>query len=80
MVVISTPTFCVSRFCGPITDSVLDLAKEYGDDIDFVNLEVWQDFEANLLNPAAAVWIAPTPETDGGEPWVFVVDSEGVIA
>lgn len=79
MVVVSTPTFCVSRFCGPITDSVHDLALQYGDRMAFIHLEVWQDFEANTLNPAAAEWIAPTPETDGGEPWVFVIDANGVI-
>ncbi len=79
MVVVSTPTFCVSRFCGPITDSVHELFLQYGDRMEFIHLEVWQDFEANALNPAAAEWIAPTPETDGGEPWVFVIDADGAI-
>ncbi|MGH8914903.1 MAG: TlpA family protein disulfide reductase [Acidimicrobiia bacterium] len=79
MIVVSTPTFCVSRFCGPITDSVHDLALQYGDRMEFVHLEVWRDFEANQLNPSAAEWIAPTPDTQGGEPWVFVVDAEGII-
>lgn len=79
MIVVSTPTFCVSRFCGPITDTVHDLALQYGDRMEFVHLEVWEDFEANQLNPSAAEWIAPTPNTQGGEPWVFVVDSNGII-
>jgi len=79
MIVVSTPTFCVSRFCGPITDSVHDLALQYGDRMEFIHLEVWQDFAANQLNPAAAEWIAPTPETQGGEPWVFVIDADGTI-
>jgi hypothetical protein len=79
MVVVSTPTFCVSRFCGPITDSVQQLALEYGDRMEFIHVEVWQDFAANELNPAAVEWIAPTPEADGGEPWVFVIDADGII-
>ncbi|MCO6502096.1 MAG: hypothetical protein J5I28_03340 [Acidimicrobiales bacterium] len=79
MVVVSTPTFCVSRFCGPITDSVHQLTLEYGDRMEFIHLEVWQDFAGNELNPAAVEWIAPTPETDGGEPWVFVIDADGTI-
>lgn len=80
MVVVSTPTFCVSRFCGPITDSVHQLAQRFADtDMAFIHLEVWQDFETNTVNPAAREWIAPTPETDGAEPWVFVVDHQGVI-
>lgn len=79
MIVVSTPTFCVSRFCGPITDSVQELAVRYGDQMEFIHLEVWQDFAANQLNPSAAEWIAPNPEREGGEPWVFVVDSDGII-
>ena len=79
MIVVSTPTFCVSRFCGPITDSVQDLASRYGDRMEFIHLEVWQDYAANKVNPAAAEWIAPTPETDGREPWVFVIDHNGII-
>lgn len=79
MVVVSTPTFCVSRFCGPITDTVHELALQNGHRMDFIHLEVWQDFAANKLNPAAADWIAPTPETEGGEPWVFVIDANGNI-
>lgn len=79
MVVVSTPTFCVSRFCGPITDSVEELDARFGDEMDFIHLEVWEDFQSNALNPAAAEWIAPTPETEGGEPWVFVVDTDGII-
>ena len=79
MVVVSTPTFCVSRFCGPITDSVHELALQYGDRMEFIHLEVWQDFAANQLSPAAAEWIAPTSQTQGGEPWVFVIDADGTI-
>lgn len=79
MVVVSTPTFCVSRFCGPITDSVQELGARFGDRMTFIHLEVWRDFEDNELNPAAVEWIAPTPETAGREPWVFVVDADGVI-
>ncbi len=79
MVVVSTPTFCVSRFCGPITDSVSELALRFGDRMAFIHIEVWQDFEADVVNPAATEWIAPTPETDGREPWVFVIDADGVI-
>lgn len=81
MVVVSTPVYCQSRFCGPITDSVEGLAKKYGDRMAFVHLEVWQDFDKKALNPAAAEWMTPKgdPNADLQEPWVFTVGRDGVI-
>lgn len=79
MVVVSTPTYCTSRFCGPITDSVAALARRFGDRMAFVHLEVWQDFEAKKLNPAAAAWINPPGADDAREPAVFTVDATGSI-
>ncbi len=80
MVVISTPTYCQSRFCGPITDSVQALASEYGnDEMAFVHLEIWRDFEAKQLNPEVSDWIAPTGTEDAREPWVFTVGRDGRI-
>jgi hypothetical protein len=80
MVVVSTPTYCVSRFCGPVTDSVAALARRFGDRLVFVHLEVWEDFDAKKLNPAAAAWIYPSGAEDAREPAVFTVDARGVIA
>jgi hypothetical protein len=79
MVVVSTPSYCQSRFCGPITDHVAALARRSDGRTDFVHLELWKDFDGNVMNEAAAAWIAPTPETDVREPWVFVVDASGRI-
>lgn len=79
MVVISTPVYCVSRFCGPITDSVQRLAGKYGDRMQFIHIEVWRDFQAKQMNKAAAEWIYPPGAEDVFEPWVFVVDDQGVI-
>lgn len=79
MVVVSTPTYCQSRFCGPITDSVSGLAERHGDQMAFVHLEVWRDFEKNEVNEAAKEWISPPGVTDAREPWVFVVGRDGRI-
>jgi peroxiredoxin len=78
VVVVSTPTYCVSQFCGPITETVEGLADEYGDVAEFVHLEVWEDFNENVLNDAAAAWIQT--ESGGGEPWTFLVGADGRIA
>jgi hypothetical protein len=78
VVMISTPVYCVSRFCGPLVEEVAALALDYADRADVVHLEVWEDFEAQRVNPAAAEWI----ETEAGsfEPWVFLVGADGNIA
>jgi len=80
LVVVSTPTYCVSRFCGPITETVQDLAAEYEARANFVHLEVWSDYEASEVNRAAAEWILPNgPTGDGNEPWVFLIGTDGTI-
>ncbi len=79
IVVVSTPTFCESRLCGPITESVAALARANRTDLVFVHLEVWRDYNASELNPAAQQWIDPNRTHEGNEPWVFVVNRNGII-
>jgi hypothetical protein len=79
VVLVSTPVYCVSRFCGPITDAVANMAQEFGDRVDFVHLEVWQDFEDQIVNEAAQEWITPADGSEAQEPWVFLVDSNGMV-
>ncbi len=77
VVAITTPVYCVSRFCGPITEVVADLAHAHDDRAAFVHVEVWHDFDEQQLTDAAAAWIQT--DVGGNEPWVFVVDADGVI-
>lgn len=76
--VFSTPVYCVSQFCGPITEAVEDLADEYGDRAAFVHVEVWRDYEDADLNDAFDAWV--NQGSEGREPWVFAVDADGTIA
>jgi hypothetical protein len=78
VLVISTPTFCVSEFCGPVTDMVGELAAEYADRASFIHIEVWKDFEAKALNDTAKDWIARGDDIN--EPWVFLIGADGKIA
>ena len=80
VVVVSTPVYCLSQFCGPITDTVAALAPEFAGRAAFVHLEVWQDFEKKQVNPAAGEWIYRRNAGDLSEPWVFVVGRDGKIA
>jgi hypothetical protein len=75
--IFSTPIYCVSRFCGPLVEVLADTATRYEDRADFVMVEVWEDFEEQRLNEAAAEWIQT--EQGGNEPWVFLVGEDGRI-
>jgi len=78
LVVFSTPVYCVSQFCGPITDMVADLATEYADRADFIHVEIYRDFEAEELNPTVIEWLA-RPDGSFREPWVFLIGADGTI-
>jgi hypothetical protein len=77
LLVVSTPTYCVSRFCGPITDMVQILSSEYSDRANFIHIEVWRDFEQKQVNRAAAEWMLRGEA--GLEPWVFLIGPDGKI-
>lgn len=77
LVVFSTPVYCVSRFCGPVTDVVEDLSREYARDVAFIHVEVWRDFQANTVNEAAADWLLQGSTLN--EPWAFLIGADGTI-
>lgn len=78
VVAVTTPVFCQSQFCGPLTDVIAQMATEYDHAADFVHIEVWHDFDAQQLTDAAAAWIQT--ERGGNEPWVFLVGGDGTIS
>jgi hypothetical protein len=81
VVVVSTPAYCQSKFCGPITDLVDERAKTAtasDDGLAFVHLEVFANATENVVNKWAAEWILGDGE--GREPWVFLVGRDGKIA
>ncbi|HEV7865803.1 MAG TPA: hypothetical protein VGR20_24115 [Acidimicrobiia bacterium] len=78
VLVISTPTYCVSLFCGPVTEMVGALAKDYANRARFIHIEVWKDYKAQQLNDAAQEWIAKG--SDINEPWVFVIGADGKVS
>lgn len=78
VVVFATPVYCVSRFCGPITDMVGDLGKKYSDRANFIHVEIWFDFQDRAINKAAAEWLLV--DQDLVEPWVYLIAADGKIA
>jgi hypothetical protein len=77
VVVFSTPVYCVSQFCGPVTDMVDELRQTYGDRADFIHVEIWKNFQKQELNDAAKAWLYRGDNLN--EPWVFVIGADGRI-
>jgi hypothetical protein len=73
LIVFATPQFCTSRMCGPIVDIVRTLLPVYGKQVAFTHQEIWQDFAEKKVFPTVMEWRLQS------EPWVFVVDSKGII-
>jgi hypothetical protein len=79
LVVFATPVYCVSKFCGPITDMVEGLERKYGDRADFIHIEIWNNFQRQAINKAAADWLYREGGDELLEPWVFLIGADGVI-
>jgi hypothetical protein len=78
VVLFATPVYCVSRFCGPITEEFAALARDYEDRAAFVHVEVWEDFESQTLSAAAVEWLQD-PTGNVTEPWTFLIGADGTI-
>ena len=73
VIVFATPKHCTSRVCGPVLDVVRTLIPAYGAHLAFVHEEIWQAGDTQRLSPTAEEWNLRS------EPWIFVVDGDGVI-
>lgn len=75
VVVFATPAFCQSRTCGPTVEALEQVRKRYeARGVRFIHVEVYEENNpANGVNKWMKEWNLPT------EPWVFVVDRDGVI-
>ncbi|HEX8770043.1 MAG TPA: hypothetical protein VF711_04670, partial [Acidimicrobiales bacterium] len=73
VVVFSTPVFCQSQFCGPVTDMVDELSRPYSDRADFIHVEVWKDGQKRVVNDTLKEW------NMDAEPWVYVIGADGKI-
>jgi hypothetical protein len=69
----STPAFCATRFCGPVLEVLLQEAPAYADRVDFVHIEVWQDFQLQQYREAVREWNLP------GEPFTFFIGGDGRV-
>lgn len=63
----------VKNLRDPVVDVVRTLLPVYEKRVAFTHQEIWQDFASKKMFPTVEEWQLDT------EPWIFVVDSEGII-
>jgi hypothetical protein len=70
----ATPQFCESRVCGPVVDVAEQVKEAYGDKAAFVHMEIFNDNDPSKdVRPQVREFGLPS------EPWVFVIDRNGVV-
>ena len=75
VVAFATPALCQSRTCGPTVDVVDAVRKRFeSKGVRFIHIEIYEDnLPGNGVNRWVKEWKLAT------EPWVFVVDRDGVV-
>ena len=73
LVAFITPGYCSTRFCGPAYEVVKKLIPTYGDKAALIHIEVWKDPINKVPADAVTEWRLKS------EPYIFVVDRNGVI-
>ncbi len=70
----ATPQLCQSRVCGPVVDVALQLREKYGDQVEFIHQEVYNenDPQKGLRDPLEAFKLRT-------EPWLFVIGADGNV-
>jgi hypothetical protein len=70
----STPELCTSRVCGPVTDIMVELQRQFGASVTFLHQEVYVDNNpAKGLRPQLRAFHLET------EPWLFTINRLGII-
>jgi hypothetical protein len=73
VIVFATPRYCTSRVCGPVVDIVRTLIPTYGDRVEFIHEEIWETGGLQKFSSTVEEWNLRS------EPWIFVVDSTGMV-
>ena len=74
VVTFATPAFCQTQFCAPVVNSVKEVFRTYGDEANFIHIEVYKAFNPELVLADEMVeW------GFSSEPWTYVLDGEGEV-
>jgi hypothetical protein len=77
LVLFGTPAYCTSQMCGPEVQELQALAEQYPDRAVFIHVELWKDFDGQVLNEAAADWLYRDDILT--DPWLYLIGADGVI-
>ena len=71
----STPKYCTTRTCGPVTDVVSEVRRRHeGEGVRFMHVEIYEDNDPTKgTNEWVNEWGLPS------EPWVFLVGPDGRV-
>jgi hypothetical protein len=74
LLLFSTPALCQSRVCGPVTDAAEEVKADYGDQVDFIHMEIYNDNDPNKgARPQFRAWHLMS------EPVAFAIDRQGIV-
>lgn len=78
-VLFATPALCVSRFCGPVLDTLLAERDAFADRVRFVHVEIYTTLSRTApLQDAVKAYKLNELET-GAEPILFLAGPDGVV-
>ena len=80
VVVFASPAFCTTPLCGPQVEEAAELAQAYGDRVDFVHIDLFDnpheikgDLKRAVRSPLLKEWGLRTDQ------WTFVIDANGAV-
>ena len=74
MLLFATPALCRSRICGPVVDVTEQVKSEYGDRVDFIHMEVYNDNDVSKgVRPQFRAWGLKR------EPVMFAINRRGIV-
>ncbi len=82
LILFGTPAYCTSRFCGPEVTELQRIAAEHPDRAVYIHIEIWKDYDGQVVNKGAAAWLLrelPDGTPEMTEPWLYLVGSDGIV-
>ncbi len=74
VILFASPGFCVTQTCAPQLGEVQRLKARYGQQANFIHIEIFKDPMSRTPYETVTEWGLTS------EPWVFLVDSAGLVA